>query len=211
MRDVGNASIWQNMTNSKCLAEYGREFVSTYGDLLAVSHALNDSYSIKRLTSAIPNSGYSSSSYYWMCLDYPYAQYGLEPRMCRLSNILKVVDNWTIMSDLVDYCLSRREEEKCYLQFSRTLLIVVIICNFVKVVCMTLMVYQHDSEPLVTLGDAIASFLDEPDSATQGNCIATKNDFRKNHWTAAAKTWQPTQLRWFKNASLKRWLLCNIL
>ena len=209
MRNVENASIWQNMTNLQCLKEYGQEFVSTHGDILAVSHALNDSYSIDFLRSGGPDS--EMSAYWWMCLDYPDAQYGQGKTQCRLSDLLKIADNWTISSDLVDYCLSLRKEENCRLQFSLTILILVIICNFVKAACMTLMVYQHDSEPLVTLGDAIASFLNEPDSATQGNCIATKNDFRKSHWTAAANTWQPRQLRWFKNASLKRWLVCNIL
>ena len=209
MRNSENASIWQNMTNSQCLKEYGQEFVSTHGNLLAVSHALNDSNSIKYIDSGWPKS--DRSAYSWMCNDYPDALYGQNSSQCRLSDILKVADNWTIGSDLVDYCLSLRMEENCRLQFSLAILILVIICNFVKAACMTLMVYQHDPEPLVTLGDAIASFLNEPDLATQGICIATKNDFRKSHWTAAANTWQPRQLRWFKNASLKRWLVCNSL
>ena len=211
MRNVENASIWQNMTNSQCLKEYGQEFVSTHGDILAVSHALNDSYSIAGFDSGGPDPVGDMPSYAWMCKDYPNARYGQDKTQCRLSDLLKVAGNWTINSDLVDYFLSLRKEENCRLQFSLTILIVVISCNFVKAACMTLVAYQHDSESLVTLGDAIASFLNKPESATQGNCIATKNDFGKSHWTAATKTWQPRQLCWFKNASLKRWLVCNIL
>lgn len=65
------------------------------------------------------------------------------------------------------------------MQFSLALLIVVILSNFIKVVCMILMSFQRESEPLVTLGDAIASFLNSPNLTTQESCLATKDDFEK--------------------------------
>ena len=42
---------------------------------------------------------------------------------------------------------------------------------------MSIIALSQDTEPLVTLDDAIASFLDLPDLTIQGNCIAGKARF----------------------------------
>lgn len=112
----------------------------------------------------------------------------------------------------VQYCLSKREEEHCKLQFSLAIMIVVIICNLIKTICMSSIAWKQDLEPLVTLGDAIASFLDRPDVTTDGNCIAGKTQFRKGRsWGLHLSRWNPKLLRWCRAASLRRWLFCNIL
>lgn len=77
----------------------------------------------------------------------------------------------------IQYCLSVPVEEHCELQVSLAIIIVVIICNLIKVICMSIIALSQDTEPLVTLDDAIASFLDRPDLTTQGNCIAEKARF----------------------------------
>lgn len=229
LHEVKNQSVWQRLENAECIKQYGQEFVSSRGDLLVVSHALNDSFSIKWLGLETANAE-SVSQYVWMCDRYPEGQFGLIWQQCHLSAILQNAADWTIRSDNiieglvwaphlvgsradpVDYCLSRRVEERCRLQFSPMLLIMVIICNAIKAACMCLMIYQPDSEPLVTLGDALASFLDEPDPTTQGNCTATKTHFMSRTWTKEPKPWvTQQQLQWFKNASWKRWLICNLL
>ena len=112
----------------------------------------------------------------------------------------------------IDYCLSQPVAEHCKLQFSVTIMIVVIICNMIKTVCMTTISWKQDTEPLVTLGDAIASFLDRPDAITKQNCMAGRTRFEKSrYWGLLLSRWDPKRFRWFRAASRRRWIVCNIL
>ncbi|KAF6232072.1 hypothetical protein HO173_009666 [Letharia columbiana] len=91
-------------------------------------------------------------------------------------------------------------------------MIVVIICNLIKTVCMSIIAWKQDPEPLVTLGDAIASFLDRPDVTTEGNCIVGKTRFENSRsWDLLLCRWDPKRLRWWRAASQRRWLACNVL
>ncbi|KAL8916213.1 MAG: hypothetical protein Q9208_008642 [Pyrenodesmia sp. 3 TL-2023] len=227
LTDVNNASIWQRMNNKDCIQKYGQEFISTRGDFLAVSHALNDSFPIKFVDTAYPKTENGGGpSYHWMCDLYPEAKHGINNEQCRLNLLLPKATEWAIRSnrrnypitstvawqpDPVDYCLSRRVEENCRLQFSLTLLILVIVCNFIKAACMISMVYRQDAQPLVTLGDAIASFLNDPDSTTQGNCLATKHHFPRHEWAQQPCRWATKDVYWFRSLSWTRWALCNVL
>ncbi|KAL8645139.1 MAG: hypothetical protein Q9226_007434 [Calogaya cf. arnoldii] len=231
LTDFNNTSLWQRMEKKECIRKYGRQFISTQGDFLAVSHALNDSFSIKFIKTAYPKTANGGGpSYNWMCDLYPEAKHGTNNEQCRLDVLLSppYAEKWAIRSnrlndlgpkyihygwqgDPVDYCLSRRVEEHCRLQFSLALLAVVIISNFIKATCMILMVYRHDATPLITLGDAIASFLDDPDTTTQGNCIATKYTFQKRQWAQQPRPWASKKVIWFNNSSSARWAFYNIL
>ena len=114
-------------------------------------------------------------------------------------------------------------------------MIVVIVCNSIKMICMAWIAWKQDSEPLVTLGDAIASFLETPDKFTVGNCITGKESYsirraprpllmRKlqesfgrwnertwetdEFWSPLPLVWLGRRKFWFGAASKKRWVLC---
>lgn len=220
LRDVHNASIWQRMDNEDCIREYEQQFVSTRGDFVAVLHALNDSSPINFVQTIYPRTGNRGDSPYdWWCRPFPAASLGTDSVECRpYYDSLVRGSSWENYSrnrwDLpnpVDHCLTRRVEEHCRLQFSLALLILVIICNFIKAACMILMVYRHDAQPLATLGDAVASFLKDPDSTTQGDCIAPKDAFQRREWFRQPRRWATKEVRWFRSSSSTRWALCNIL
>lgn len=112
----------------------------------------------------------------------------------------------------IQYCLSKSVEEHCKLQFSLAIMIVVIICNLIKTVCMSIIAWKQDPEPLVTLRDAIASFLDRPDVTTEGKCMVGKPRFENSRsWDLLLCRWDPKRLHWWRAASKRRWLACNIL
>ena len=113
----------------------------------------------------------------------------------------------------IEYCFSKRAKENCKLQFSLTIMIAVIICNMIKTVCMAIVSWKQDPEPLVTLGDAIASFLDRPDVTTDRHCIAGRTWFENSRqWGSFHPSrWHPKDLRWFRAASRRRWIVCNVL
>jgi hypothetical protein len=61
-------------------------------------------------------------------------------------------------------------------QLSLDFMIIVISFNFLKVVIMLWVLLTDRSGYLVTLGDAISSFLDRPDPYTVGQCMLDKDD-----------------------------------
>ena len=57
-------------------------------------------------------------------------------------------------------------------------MVIVVICNAFKVVCFLYAVRTSGFEPLITLGDSIASFLDRPDSHTHDLGAVSAADVR---------------------------------
>lgn len=85
----------------------------------------------------------------------------------------------------VQYCLSERFQAPCRLTVSNPLLLVVcIMCIFKTLLCMLVLVVglrlqKDDSSPLITPGDAIASFIVRPDLETKGMCTLNRSDLTK--------------------------------
>ncbi|KAK8108190.1 uncharacterized protein PG998_010203 [Apiospora kogelbergensis] len=76
-------------------------------------------------------------------------------------------DSFSTLS--VAYCLAHRgPTEKCKVNVANNILLVVVICVFCKVSICTLVVVLLPAESLVTPGDAINSFLCQPDVTTSG-------------------------------------------
>ncbi|KAI9800970.1 MAG: hypothetical protein M1833_003107 [Piccolia ochrophora] len=114
----------------------------------------------------------------------------------------------------VQYCVSKKEAEKCTLTFHVALMVVVIVCNVGKLVAMLVVAYGLKFSPIITVGDAIASFLDNPDENTVGMCLTNKQDVRKD-WTQKARSFGPMRWRirsecWFRAATPLTWVMCTI-
>ena len=70
------------------------------------------------------------------------------------------------MSDF-EYCLIEEAGSAiCTVQMSTAIIAIVIVCNILKIGCYSLALLQKNFSPLVTLGDAIASFFHRPDKNT---------------------------------------------
>lgn len=207
-----NASRWQNLTNEECIQAYGQSFVSAHGNVLAVTSALNASVPMQVVRSYtdffIADDNGGQPPYVWMCTD---------PQDCDPTAIRSKSKDWTIYGEEddsaypVQYCISQPVEEHCRLQLSLAIMLIVIACNVVKTLCMLLVLRHQTSAPLVTLGDAIESFLSHRDETTAGMCLAEKKDFSSTTWIPSARVHTNKHYRWFSSASLNRWLLCNVL
>ncbi|KAL4893339.1 hypothetical protein BDV59DRAFT_178049 [Aspergillus ambiguus] len=68
----------------------------------------------------------------------------------------------------IDHCLALPARERCQVIFSPIFSLVVICCNAIKLLCIILTARDSRDELLLTVGDAIASFLTRPDPATDG-------------------------------------------
>ena len=110
-------------------------------------------------------------------------------------------------------CKSELRAEQCKVQFSLGIMIVVICCNLVKACCMVMTVVRSREPTLVTLGDAIDSFLRIPDPTTMGICFADR-EFIKREWERrgriGSRQWKQKGVqRWWTSASKMRWITCN--
>lgn len=113
----------------------------------------------------------------------------------------------------VKYCSAQPTPGSCQIGVSPVILGIVLACNFVKIVCLCWTFWKLDFEPLVTLGDAIASFLEHPDGSTIG-CGPMSADIK--WWNermdqSTGRVWKSRTRSGFGAASRPRWIICSIL
>ena len=159
----------------------------------------------------------------WLCSYHlaggtqPYWQAGY---LCNPSNQMSYVASghpWlvelTTVKVSISGCKSERTGEKCKVQFSLEIMIVVICCNFVKACCMIMAVIRAREPTIVTLGDAVGSFLRIPDQTTIGMCFADRQ-FIEKEWSRGCRTeprqWKQKEVkRWWNSISKTRWIISN--
>ncbi|KAK0745221.1 hypothetical protein B0T21DRAFT_345310 [Apiosordaria backusii] len=119
----------------------------------------------------------------------------------------------SIVSDqsTIRYCLSAPSlrPKTCEVNLNASLLGVVALLNSFALVAGASILFKHHSRfsPLCTLGDAINSFLKDPDTATQqsGSLLSKKQDVLTGRWAAGihepAKYYIPTNHYWIKSLS----------
>lgn len=128
----------------------------------------------------------------------------------------------------IDYCIPAGDlqsmDDKCALRVSPLILTLVCVLNFFKCLCIFYTSYLHrqgrkknalrrgraplKKVPLVTIGDAINSFLQCPEEATTDLQFATRRDFEKR-WPEPQEYMpkQPEIKRWFYAATIRRWIV----
>ena len=120
----------------------------------------------------------------------------------------------------VQYCMAMKKPQHCKLQYSFPLAMLVIVLNIVKV-SVSLYIWLGISEaPLLTIGDAITSFLCRPDPYTRtGSLLAgaeVRSIDRSTSATLKQKLLQGPKIdgkrkRWGSAASVRMWIFSVIL
>lgn len=95
---------------------------------------------------------------------------------CDFSKVQSNITNWTVAGRKIDHCLAKRTDSYCQLQFSSPISIAVLVCNLIKVLCMLWLLLLQRDVTLVTWGDAISSWLDQPDEITKNCCLMGKQE-----------------------------------
>jgi hypothetical protein len=126
--------------------------------------------------------------YDWICVDPMLAEkfiaqgWSLSYRCYQtIPQLKKIADQWSPRYYDARYCMSEMMEGKCSLNFSLAIAVVVMICNVVKIFCMSYVAWGIKDSPLITVGDAVASFLRRTDSTTRGACLIDGTYFQQ-HW-----------------------------
>jgi hypothetical protein len=150
------------------------------------------------------------------------------PGGCTQDLISRFISNWTVAdhrngsivngqgSVAVDYCLSaglNPSQEMCSVGFSSYIMWLVVAINALKCGFVIFTSWKSDKfDAIVTLGDAIASFLQEPDHYTEKMCLANKRTFMgKTAWRPQFALWYNTKSRWVDSVTKRRfWLTIGL-
>ncbi|KAL2139796.1 hypothetical protein VTI28DRAFT_4681 [Corynascus sepedonium] len=116
----------------------------------------------------------------------------------------------------IQYCLAQRAPfSTCEVSVNAPLLGSVALVNSIALVVTVSVLFKRPSsfQPLVTLGDAISSFLQDPDPTTQGACLLSKTDVWHGRWPlTAAKCWSPKNNHyWLRSVSFPLWITTSTL
>ncbi|KAI1750637.1 hypothetical protein F4782DRAFT_548583 [Xylaria castorea] len=123
-------------------------------------------------------------------------------------------------SDLsIKYCLAETPERICHIALLPTLLLAVtaaIVAKTVIALTLTVILNRRNQPPLVTLGDAIASFIEKPDAVTVGFCTLNQSDFKKllgsdDILLPGPRRWQARQERRLAAVPRSVWLSSYLL
>ena len=239
-QSLRNLTQWDRLENDRCMQVYAQLFVSSHGTLLAMSSAVepseapleiinswtlpqvfkSDNGSLAPFNSSDLIASNYTPPYIWICYNYrkdtpkDYPGIWCDPD----SMIQKKQDtNWTISgydseeNYRIQYCLSQPIVERCKVQFGLPIMVTVIACNFMKCLCMVLTLWWQRSPPLVTLGDAIESFLQNVDLSTKDMCLAGKAHFAQRPWGKSTMPFVKDRWSWSSSTSYRRWTTCNLL
>ena len=115
--------------------------------------------------------------WYWICGDPENAESDPKCNPVQVTESGKWI--WSGERGLVpiDHCLARKFSPSCELNMSIGIMIAVLLCNLGKLAAMVIGVFICTDRPLITIGDAISSFLEEEDVTTKGLSVATKEYF----------------------------------
>lgn len=119
-----------------------------------------------------------------------------------------LVDGSAVTSCLAQPALPNHNS--CTVNLNGALFIIILALNLISLLATAIVLLLRRFAPLVTLGDAVASFLRDPDPATRTNALLTKANLTTGlgGWGFnEGKYWAPTNsLRYFRTVSLAQWL-----
>jgi len=208
-----NVSNYQRLDSTTCITEYGVDYLSSRRNVIVVVAGGNPSNSLVGTL----NWSYNQPMNSWVCGATLADNMTLIPQSiddfdCSIKVALSS-GPWIMNNQSVEYCLSEEVPDICRLQFAVPIMAVVLSCNFVKFLCMIIAIWRCKDASMVTLGDAITSFLEKPDSYTRGMCIISKKEIEDGLWPSWREPQRWKEKRHFRceAVGLRRWILSNAL
>ncbi|KAF2237908.1 hypothetical protein EV356DRAFT_362818 [Viridothelium virens] len=218
----------QRLDTDECISTYGQSFQTARGDVVLVyenginisdGSAWNEGGGVLNLYNTPIEEGGADSveQFSWICADEnAEGPESLHLPLCssEIPHIKTDAGNWSpYFGAVVSYCLSKPQIEMCEVNFSLPIAIVVILLNGFKAIIMAITAFTSKEQPLVTVGDGVASFLRNKDTTVSNMCLSSRMDFgnKKNcrrllSQQALPQLWVANRTRWFRAASKMRWV-----
>lgn len=197
------------MAVQTCADIYNRPFVFDHGDVIFTTP---DNLKADIRTGA---SGSNSITTYSDTFDSRYFPLRSNP-IWNLSIALplprvSLIGNLTTYHNVTS-CYSDMTVAHCKLNINIVILAIVVTCNIIKAICMFVTVCRSKDYPLVTIGDAIASFLEHPDTTTQNLCLLSKTSVDQM-WGKLSRPmkWRSAAEKGMYSVSPRRWANINLM
>ena len=207
---------YEDLTPSHCANLYNWDYIPNCRNLFLITNHTSNATFRNTLLELFVIYGDDDTRAPWLCPGPLGNQRG-----CDRSSISSTAANkrpWVltlITGEVVEVrgCKSEISEERCKVQFSLGIMIAVICCNLVKACAMIMTIIRSQEPTLVTLGDAIDSFLRIQDPTTKEICFADRlfidREWRRG-WRTGPRQWKQKGVqRWWTNVSKTRWIACN--
>lgn len=210
MLDKGLHNELYRLENADCMSAYATNFQSEYGSVLLLTdfHPNDTDFDFLSIQGAsTPVKG--NNPYAWMCCNQTVYACDMQT-LCRdqLPEIRTHVDNWIVGGYRVNYCLAEKVPGNCKLEYSLPLAIIVIVFNIVKAIIICAVALTMTDLPILTTGDALASFLKTPETRDRDHCLMTKA-LAKNP-PSKPLPYKAEPQRWATAVSTVRWIICII-
>lgn len=214
------ASGFDRLTNDKCISVYAKDFVEDRRNVLVVvkNPPTNEGSLLNITLNEFPQKITTEyNAFSWICDDPNLAnetgaccenEFGFIPCSKMTSKLLERANLWETGGFEVDYCLSEVVESECHLHFSLILMAVVLGFNILKVIGIAYVAFRLGEAPLVTIGDAVESFIRHPDRTSEGMCLASHESAvasTKLGYTATSMRYDPGKHRFYEAATWKQW------
>lgn len=205
-----------NLTVDECIRQYAVPFQTDSTAVVLVSPNNNQqattNYYSGRANLGNNQVGCKVNPYAWVCgAPSLICDSSADPTYCPTGVKGLNRNDWRPFNTPVSYCLVESTEENCMLQFTVPIAIIVIVCNLLKAVTLFFVCFRTSHEPLVTVGDAISSFLKTPDETTHGMCLLSRSDLSPWLSTREPGIYRTSIRRCANAVSGLRWSLCLTL
>ncbi|RDW82405.1 hypothetical protein BP6252_03517 [Coleophoma cylindrospora] len=189
----------ERLENKACLTAYSSSFLSGRRNLIMVTNttaAMFDSSHTNRSTvfgarnSTTWNQRLGMTDLWlpdrWPCYFSTANLDSINTDKCSASSVAADPAGWQVELQsgnfAIEYCLSQVVPEQCRLQSLPVLLLGVTCFNLLKLISMIVGALVLNDRPIMVLGDAAASFLQNPVRETEGKCLWGREDFKKTLW-----------------------------
>lgn len=158
----------------------------------------NSGKSIKCVTWYEETGGFSSSPSLRKCSD-------------MLPLLLRDTSLWKPFNAKIQGCYSQSTSEHCNVLFSYAFGLVITAITFIQGILMLCVAFSKNEKPILTIGDAITSFLKAEDSTTKQMCLKSQNDFSKTGWTQEPHPFRKAHTLKCHAINRNRWIACGIV
>lgn len=170
-----NTQSLERLSTSACIEAYAQVYQVAHGNLLLVAPNNRGNFTqdpAAEYEDVIPPGYYGDrrfEAFRWVCGD--------RASDCKLhiSTLQREAATWQPFGYPVEYCLSERIEQHCHLEYSAHILLIVGFMGILKFATMLYVTIGIHDTPLLTIGDAVASFLTIPDGNTKHLCLLDKS------------------------------------
>lgn len=229
-----NISEYIRLDPTECLRSYATSFLSDKRQLVIVvdkdkvdREAVSQGtyFSFVNMTAReddplVMQESAGNGDFYWICGEVPdsmlYIQWLEKGDLCDryYRSWFSQMENWKPFGQEPSYCLYEPIPERCSYSASIPIISIVIVSNFVKLVCMYVVATRLRDSPLITVGDALESFLNTPDPHTKDMCLLNRATARNGTWANTLTDGDPLPtnaalppLRWTHAATPRRWAI----